>query len=318
MGFGIWVEPEMVNPDSDLYREHPDWVLHMPFRRRTELRNQLVLNFARRDVAAWAHGWLSALVAEHGIDFLKWDMNRAFTEAGWPAAEEPDRLWIDHVRAVYSIMDRLRADHPWLRIESCSGGGGRADLGILARTDQVWTSDNTDPVDRIAIQHGFTQLYPPRVMSAWVTDNPAHFTGRSSPLRFRFHVAMAGVLGIGGNLLRWTLDERTDAAAFIAEYKEIRSTVQFGHLYRLSTEDGFVAGAQYVLDDEVVVLAWRPYTRFGLTSSRLRLTALDPSATYRDPHSGAEHLGATLLTLGVPLDLPTGDYASTCVRLIRS
>ncbi len=317
MRFGIWVEPEMVNPDSDLYRTHPDWVLHLPFRRRTELRNQLVLNFARPDVAAWAHKWLDALVADNAIDFLKWDMNRAFTEAGWPDSDDPDRLWVDHVRAVYSIMDRLRADHPGLRIESCSGGGGRADLGILSRTDQVWTSDNTDPVDRLAIQHGFTQLYPARVMSAWVTDNPAHFTGRSAPLRFRFHVAMAGVLGIGGNLLHWSAAERAIAAELIAEYQEIRSTVQLGDLYRLSTPDGFVSAAQYVRGPEVVVLAWRPYTRFGLTSDRLPLVGLDPDATYRDARSGTEYLGAVLGTLGVPLDLPAGDYASSCVRLAR-
>lgn len=317
MRFGIWVEPEMVNPDSELYGAHPDWVLHQPFRRRTELRNQLVLNFARPEVAAWAHTWLDRLVTGNGIDFLKWDMNRAFTEAGWPGADDPDRLWIDHVRAVYSIMDRLRADHPGLAIESCSGGGGRADLGILARTDQVWTSDNTDPVDRLAIQHGFTQLYPARVMSAWVTDNPAHFTGRSTPLRFRFHVAMAGVLGIGGNLSTWSPAELTEAADLIAEYREIRPTVQLGDLYRLSTADGFVTAAQYLRGPEVVVLAWRPYTRFGLTSSRLPLAALDPDATYRDPRSGAKYLGTTLHTLGVPLDLPAGDYASTCVRLAR-
>jgi alpha-galactosidase len=316
MRFGIWVEPEMVNPDSDLYRAHPDWVLHLPFRRRTELRNQLVLNFARPDVAAWAHAWLDGLVADNGIDFLKWDMNRAFTEAGQPGAEDPDRLWIDHVRAVYSIMDRLRADHPGLRIESCSGGGGRADLGILSRTDQVWTSDNTDPVDRLAIQHGFSQLYPARVMSAWVTDTPAHFTGRTTPFRFRFHVAMAGVLGIGGNLPQWTADERAEAIELIASYKSIRPTVQLGDLHRLSTPDGFVTAAQYLRGDEVVVLAWRPYTRFGLTSDRLPLAALDPDATYRTS-TGEEYLGSVLMTLGVPLGLPDGDYASTCLVLTR-
>jgi alpha-galactosidase len=145
MRFGLWVEPEMVNPDSDLYRAHPDWVLHSPHRTRTELRNQLVLNFARPDVAEWAHGWLDRLVSDHEIDFLKWDFNRPYTEAGWPdAGVHGDRLWIDHVHAVYQLMDRLRADHPRLRIESCAGGGGRVDLGILRRTDEVWTSDNTD------------------------------------------------------------------------------------------------------------------------------------------------------------------------------
>jgi alpha-galactosidase len=317
MKFGIWVEPEMVNPDSDLYRAHPDWVLHMPNRRRTELRNQLVLNFARPDVAAWAHKWLDRLVADHGVDFLKWDMNRAFTEPGWPGHEDPDRLWIDHTRNVYAVLDRLRADHPGLRIEACSGGGGRTDLGILGRTDQIWTSDNTDPADRLAIQHGFSQLYPARVMAAWVTDSPNIFTRRETPLRFRFHVAMAGALGIGANLLEWTAEDRARAAAFIAEYKEIRPTVQLGQQYRLSSSDGTTSAAQYVRGTEVVVLAWRPSTPWGHGETPIPLVGLDSEAPYRDAASGAEYPGGVLLGRGLPLGLPPGDYASTCVRLSR-
>jgi alpha-galactosidase len=310
MKFGIWVEPEMVNPDSDLYRAHPDWVLHQPGRRRTEFRNQLVLNFARPDVAAWAHKWLDRLVADHAVDFLKWDMNRSFTEAGWPGHEDPDRLWIDHVRSVYAILDRLRADHPGLRIEACSGGGGRADLGMLARTDQVWTSDNTDAVDRLAIQHGFGQLYPAGAMAAWVTDSPNFLTARAIPLRFRFHVAMAGVLGIGGNLLSWTEAELAEAARLVAEYKAIRPTVQMGQQYRLRSADGSIAGVQYVRGDEVVVLVWGPGPRFGAGSGPVRLAALDPAARYRDERTGDTHSGARLLTHGIDLELPPGDHAS--------
>ncbi|HEV2777831.1 MAG TPA: alpha-galactosidase [Actinophytocola sp.] len=312
MKFGLWVEPEMVNPDSDLYRAHPDWVLHQPNRRRTELRNQLVLNFARPDVAAWAHKWLDALVSDHRIDYLKWDMNRAFTQPGWPTHDDPDRLWIDHVRAVYSIIDQLRADHPHLRIQSCSGGGGRADLGILCRTDEVWTSDNTDAVDRIAIQHGYTHLYPARTMAAWVTDSPNIFTARSTPLRFRFHVAMAGTLGIGANLLEWTDSDTAEATALIAEYKEIRPTVQLGYQYRLGTD-----AVQYLRDTEVVIIAYRPTTRWGAGPTTLPLKALDPTATYHDPGTGDSYTGTTLLTRGLPLNLPPGDHASTCVRLTR-
>lgn len=316
MRFGIWVEPEMVNPDSDLYREHPDWVLHMPTRRRTELRNQLVLNFARPDVASWAHKWLDRLVGDHRIDFLKWDMNRAFTEAGWPGHGDPDRLWIDHVRSVYAIMDRLRADHPGLRIESCSGGGGRVDLGVLSRTDQVWTSDNTDPVDRLAIQHGYSQVYPARTMAAWVTDSPSAFTGRRTPLRFRFHVAMAGVLGIGGDLSSWSTEELAEAGGLIAEYKAIRPTVQTGQLYRLTGDtDSAVSAVQYVAGPDAVVLAWRVSMRFGRPPERLRLTGLDGDAHYRDERTGSVVSGARLMTQGLDLDLPTGDCASTCVRL---
>ncbi|MET0134654.1 MAG: alpha-galactosidase [Kibdelosporangium sp.] len=313
MRFGLWVEPEMVNPDSDLYREHPDWVLHMPNRTRTTMRNQMVLNFARTDVSEWAHRWLDDLVTEHEIDFLKWDMNRSFTEPGWPSEADQDRLWIDHVRHVYAIIDRLRADHPGLRIEACSGGGGRVDLGILARTDQAWTSDNTDALDRMEIQRGYAHIYPARTMSAWVTDSPNQLTAREVPLAFRFHVAMAGVLGVGGNLLTWTEEELAEATELLADYKSIRHVVQHGIHYPLSA--GPVTGVQYVLGNEVVALLWRPVLNFGQPPLPVRLKALDPSAQYTDGKNTYE--GAVLLHHGLPAALPAGDYASTMLHLTQ-
>ncbi|GAB3164810.1 alpha-galactosidase [Amycolatopsis stemonae] len=318
MRFGIWVEPEMVNPDSDLYRAHPDWVLHHPHRRRSELRHQLVLNFARPDVREWARDWLDRLVGDHGIDFLKWDMNRPFSEAGWPADADPDRLWVEHTRAVYAVLDRLRQDHPGLRIEACSGGGGRIDLGVLARADQVWTSDNTDALDRLRIQHGYSQLYPAGAMSAWVTDNPNFVTARSLPLRFRFHVAMAGVLGVGGDIVHWPEEDLALARELIALYKDIRPVVQHGALYRLRppVDDG-VTALQYVHGDRVVVFAYRQAAHFTAPGRPLRLDGLDPAHRYVDPDSGTTHSGAVLLAHGLPLGLPTGDFASTVVRLQR-
>ncbi|MFF1595377.1 alpha-galactosidase [Streptomyces sp. NPDC058286] len=304
MRFGLWVEPEMTNPDSDLYREHPDWVLHMPHRRRTELRHQLVLNFARADVTEWAFKWLDQLVATYAIDYLKWDMNRAFTEAGWPGHPDGERLWTDHTRGVYSVIDRLRSAHPGLRIVGCAGGGGRADLGMLARTDQTWISDNTDADDRIVIQHGYSEIYPARTMSAWVTDSPNPHTGRTSPLPYRFHIAMAGALGIGGDLSRWTEPELAEARQLVTLYKEIRPVVQFGEQHRL--EDA----VQYRSGDRLVVIAWGQ-------DRRLRLTGLSPSAVYVDDVTGAEHHAATLLTHGLPLGLVKGDRPSTVVRLTR-
>ncbi|MFD4510028.1 alpha-galactosidase [Streptomyces sp. NPDC058457] len=187
----------------------------------------MVLNLARPEVADWLYGTLHDLLSKNAIDFLKWDMNRPFTEAGWPAASgDPDRLWIDHVRNLYAVIDRLRADHPGLRIESCSSGGGLVDLGILARTDQVWTSDNTDAADRVDIQHGFSQVYPARVMGAGATVSPNPYTGRRLPLDFRFHAAMAGVLGVGDDLNRWDEGELARAAEHVAAYKRVRQLVQ--------------------------------------------------------------------------------------------
>ena len=318
MRFGLWVEPEMVNTDSDLYRAHPDWVIHTPHRDPTELRNQLMLDFGRPDVARWAHEWLDRLVREHAIDFLKWDANRAVTDAGRPDHPDPDRLWIEHTRAVYHVMDQLRADHPHLRIEACAGGGGRADAGVLARTDQAWTSDNTDPVDRLAIQHGFSMLFPAEVMASWVTDSPNVATGRTTPLRFRFHVAMAGALGIGGSLTHWTKAELAEAAEFVAAYKRIRHVVQHGSLYRPATE-GATTAVHYASADgsEHVVIAWRPTTEFGQPQPTVRLTALEPDATYLDVDRGVRISGAAARA-GLPLELPRGDYASALIHLRRA
>lgn len=305
MRFGLWVEPEMVNPDSDLYRAHPDWVFHMPGRDRTELRNQLVLNFALPEVAAWAHGWLDKLLGEHAIDFLKWDFNRTLTEVG------ADQAWLDHVEAVYALIDRLRADHPGVRIEACAGGGGRTDLGMMGRTDQVWVSDNTDGHDRIAIQRGFTQIYPARAMSAWVTDSPNPVTGRSTPLAFRFHVAMAGALGLGGDLLNWTESDLETAAGLVARYKDLRPVIQHGVLHRLPS------GAQYTLGDRTVILAWRGPVPHTAANPPQRLSALDPAARYRDEDTGTIHHGALLMSQGLVPAFPAGDYTSTLTVLRR-
>jgi alpha-galactosidase len=282
MAAGLWVEPEMVNPDSDLYRSRPDWVLHLPHRRRDEKRNQLVLNFARDDVAAWALGWLDALVGELGLDYLKWDMNRPFTQAGWPErGAGQDWLWVEHTRSVYAVMEELRRRHPGLRIESCSGGGGRVDLGILQRTDQVWVSDNTDALDRQTYQHGFSQVYPASTMSAWVTDSPNPLTGRAIPLTYRFHVAMAGVLGVGGDLTHWSEEELKEASEHIDRYKSVRPVIQHGAQYRLGGRPGTDPSAvQYVLDDTVVLFVYNPHGNAKRGPRWLRLAGLDPDAVY--------------------------------------
>jgi alpha-galactosidase len=234
MDFGLWFEPEMVNPDSDLYRKHPDWAMHFPGRPRSESRNQLVLNMARDDVKEYILDAMNKLLSENNIKFIKWDMNRHFSEPGWPEVPIPEQkeIWVKYVRNVYDIMDQLRAKHPGLEIESCSGGGGRVDLGVLQRVDEVWTSDNTEAFDRLKIQEGFTYAFSPKVMMAWVTDVP-NTNGRSTPLKYRFLVAMQGSLGIGSNLNKWSAEDFDLATKMVAYYKQIRSTVQMGDLYRL-------------------------------------------------------------------------------------
>ncbi|MFD3373613.1 MULTISPECIES: alpha-galactosidase [unclassified Streptomyces] len=317
MQFGIWVEPEMVNPDSELYRAHPDWVQFQPGRKRTELRNQLVLNLAREDVQEYLWEQLDTLLSSAPIDYVKWDFNRCFTDAGWPGEAYPQRLWVDHVHALYRLLDRLREAHPGVAFESCSGGGGRIDLGIMARTDQVWTSDNTDPLDRLAIQHGFSQVHPARTMAAWVTDSPnTQLNGRVSSLRFRFVSAMAGVLGVGGDLTRWSDEELAEARTWVELYKEIRPVVQGGDLYRLRAPEGGLSAVQYTRDGEVVVLAWLQAQHYGEPVAPVRLRGLDPAAAYECLETGEVHRGAVLLHHGLRTGLH-GDLDAAVFRLRR-
>jgi alpha-galactosidase len=304
MLFGLWVEPEMVNVKSRLYAEHPDWIYHWPDRTATEMRNQRVLNLARPDVQEHVYARLDELVSANEIDFLKWDMNRPFTEVGWPQRlNDSDWAWIEHTRRVYAIIDRLRAAHPRLRIESCASGGGRVDLGILSRTDQVWPSDNTDALDRQVIQHGYSQLYPANTMSSWVTDSVNLMTGRAVPLRYRFHVAMAGVLGIGADIATWNAQEADEASALIKQYKQVRRTVQFGRQYRLLGVPGREASAiQYVDDEQVILLTYEPHRSLSVAPRWVRLRGLDPAATYVLEETGRTFSAAYLSGHGVPFN----------------
>jgi alpha-galactosidase len=327
MDFGLWVEPEMVNANSDLYRAHPDWVINFPGRPRSELRNQMILNLARNDVKEHLFSVLDKLAGEYNVRYFKWDMNRAFTEPGWPevAPAEERRLWVDYVRNLYEIFDRLRAKHPKLEIESCSGGGGRIDLGILQRVDEVWPSDNTEAFDRLRIQEGFSLAYPAKIMSAWVTDVP-NMNGRSASLAYRFLVAMQGALGIGANLNKFTDEDSKLAAGMIATYKRIRATVQTGELFRLlspRTED--VVATQYVAGDgkQAVLFAYRHSQQLRADAPAIRLRGLDPKAVYKLESVGnrlagmqAQYSGAYLMGLGVTLNL-RGDYDATAVILER-
>jgi alpha-galactosidase len=321
MDFGLWVEPEMVNADSDLYRAHPDWVINFPGRPRSELRNQMILNLARTDVKEYIFGVLDKLATENNIRYFKWDMNRSFSEPGWPeeAPTAERKLWVQYVRNLYEIFDRLRAKHPKLEIESCSGGGGRIDLGILRRVDEVWTSDNTEAFDRLSIQEGFSQAYSAKIMSAWVTDVP-NMNHRSAPLTYRFLVAMQGALGVGANLNKWSADDTAAATKMIALYKRIRPTVQLGDLYRLiSPRTSDVTANQYVAADgkQSVLFAFRHAQQYNTAAPAIPLRGLDPKALYKlESLDGKQQQlsGAYLMSEGLTLNL-TGDYDSTAVVL---
>ncbi|MFC4778798.1 alpha-galactosidase [Paenibacillus sp. GCM10023252] len=321
MEFGIWVEPEMVNPDSDLYRAHPDWVYHYPTRERSMMRTQCVLNLARPDVREYLFNCLDKLLTDNRIRFVKWDMNRGFSEPGYPdaSAEEHREIWTRHVQGLYEMVRQLKENHPEVIFQSCSGGGGRVDLGILQYFDQVWTSDNTDAYDRLSIQEGFSHVYSAKVMEAWVTAEEHWMNGRRLPLKYRFHSAMTGVLGIGEDLHKWSEAEREEAKGYIAQYKVIRPIVQHGRQYRLrSTRQGIVSSVMYVSEDgrEAVVFGFLLGNRNGDELPLIRLDGLDAKALYREEQSRTMKSGSAWKTMGVTLPL-RGDFDSCLLRLTR-
>ncbi|MFZ1087274.1 MAG: alpha-galactosidase [Terracidiphilus sp.] len=332
MDFGLWVEPEMVNPDSDLYRRHPEWVLNFPGRLRTEQRNQLVLNLARPEVRAYVLGFLDKLLSENDIAFLKWDYNRNWSEPGWdqlPAGEQK-RVYVEFTRNLYGILAELRQKHPNVEIESCSGGGGRVDLGILHYTDEVWPSDNTDPFDRLAMQDGFSYAYTPQVMMAWVTDSPHWLNKRTTSLEYRMLSSMQGSLGIGANITAWSPEEAAMAKRLIAAYHRVQPTIVQGDLFRLiSPREGSESSAtQTVSKDksQSVVFAFIRSTQQGRGFPLLKLKGLDPAAAYAlttiagkaKPGTPLTASGAWWMNHGLEMDQEfRGDYQAAAFSLDR-
>lgn len=314
MEFGLWIEPEMVNPNSELYRAHPDWVIHFPTRARTEGRNQLILNLGRMDVQDYLIGILDKLLTENKIAFVKWDMNRNVSEPGWPDAPgDPRELWVRYVQGLYRIWGELRQRHPQVIWQSCSGGGGRADLGILRLADQIWVSDNTEATARLGIQEGFSHIFPANTMEAWVTD--AEHT--KIPLEFRFHVSMCGSLGVGGHLLHWSTEERAQAKHWITLYKELRLIIQSGDQYRLmSPQHGPFSAVQYMNKErtEGVLFAFRTHIPEPVILPLITLRGLDPRGRYSVEGFPGARSGEAWMQAGFMITLK--DFQSS-VRRIR-
>ena len=247
--FGLWVEPEMVSPDSDLYREHPDWCLHVKGRERSLGRHQLVLDFSREDVCDEIVRRLTDVMHSAPIRYVKWDMNRHMTEVGSAgrAADRQRETAHRHMLGVYRVMEEVTRRFPDVLFESCSGGGGRFDPGMLYYMPQVWTSDDTDAIARLGIQFGTSLVYPASAMGAHVSAVPNHQVGRITPLETRGLVAMMGNLGYELDVRRLSETERRQVREQIGLYKQIRPLVQFGDLYRLQNpNDGRGAAWMYV------------------------------------------------------------------------
>ena len=286
LAFGLWVEPEMVSPDSDLYRQHPDWCLQVSHRASSWGRNQLVLDLSREDVQNWIIKTLSKVFQKANIAYVKWDMNRSLTEMGSPWLPEKRRQETAHryVLGLYRILDVLTGLFPQILFEGCSGGGGRFDPGILYYMPQIWTSDTTDAAERAKIQYGTSVVYPPAVMTAHVSGVPNHQLGRIMPWDARHWMAMSANFGYELDLAALTPNERTEAIEYIQFYKNtLRKLVQWGRFSRL--QDPFTTGGvSWMFSDgegtEIVVIYLCLRTEVNSIRTWIKLRHLHPAARY--------------------------------------
>lgn len=278
MEFGLWFEPEMVNPDSALYRAHPDWVLRAPGVEQVPSRHQYVLDLTRVEVSDYVFERLDALLQEYEIDYIKWDMNRDIHHPGSVGRPAAHRQTL----AVYALIDRLRQAHPALEIESCASGGGRADYGVLQRTDRIWTSDSNDALDRQAIQRGASHFFPLEVMGAHVGPATCHITGRKLRMALRIATALFGHMGLELDLLAASERDLTLLRAGIRLHKQNRTLLHSGHLHRLETPVHVSAMGVVATDRSEALWSWCNLTGHKDTlPGRFRAVGLDPVASYR-------------------------------------
>ena len=320
LALGVWIEPEMVNEDSDLYRAHPDWVLQVPGRRPARGREQLVLDFSRQDVREHIYRQIHAVLSSAGISYVKWDMNRSLTEV-WSAALPPDRqgeVYHRYVLGVYEFAERLRRDFPHILIEGCCGGGGRFDGGMLYYTPQIWCSDNTDAVDRLRIQYGTSFCYPVSTMGAHVSAVPNGTTGRVTPMETRGVVAMHGTFGYEMDLSKCTPAEKETVQRQVEQFKAYYELIQAGDYYRLSDpfQDGPYTAWEHVSPDRREALASLVTgPAHGAPPFRtLRLKGLHPALRYRVNGEGSWP-GDVLMQAGWPLPILLGDYQALQLHL---
>lgn len=311
MMFGIWVEPEMVNPLSNLYKEHPDWIYHFDTRTSDTSRGQYVLDLTKNEVKKFIYNMLDDLLSSYNIDYIKWDANRPISQSNL----EKD-IWYKHIEAVYDIVKELKVKHPNVLFEACASGGGRIDYGILGIFDDFWTSDNTDAYDRLFIQESYSYIYPIKAMRAWVTDCPNFLSKRIIPMKFRYHSAMMGTLGIGCNILKFNEEDVKLSKELINEYKEIRHIIQDGDFYRLENNSANdYKFYEYIKENEGVVFAFLPQSKIGHRDANIKFRGLDKNGTYLININGekSEKSGLYLMQYGISLKL-YGDYDSAIIK----
>ena len=322
--FGLWFEPEMISPDSELYRKHPDWCLHVPGRRRSEARWQLVLDYTRKEVRDYIYDSLSSIFSTVPITYVKWDMNRGLTEIGSQALPPERQAETAHryTLGLYELLERLTTAFPHILFESCASGGGRFDPGMLYYMPQTWTSDNTDAVERLKIQYGISLVYPVSAIGAHVSAVPNHQVGRITPLEFRGDVAMSGNFGYELDLTKFTEAEKEIVKRQVETYKEFRNLVQKGDMYRLKSPfEGNDSAWMFVSEDkrEALVYYFQVMAVPNPPRRALCLEGLDPELEYEVSDGKSEERtiygGDRLMLLGLSLNIAQKDYESKWFRL---
>lgn len=314
MKFGIWIEPEMVNEDSRLYREHPDWALTIPGRKPCRSRNQLVLDMSRSEVRDYVFDSIAAVLKSANVEYVKWDMNRSICDvySAVLPKERQGEVYHRYVLGIYDLMERFTSSFPNILFEGCSGGGGRFDPAILYYSPQIWCSDDTDGIERLEIQYGTSFFYPISAVGSHVSAIPNHQTGRRTPLATRGVVAMAGSFGYEMDLNLLTEDEKEAVKAQVEDYKKYYDLIHNGDYYRLTSpqgDSGFTAW-QFVSGDKTRTLLNLVITHVRANAPDLwfKLRGLDPEKRYRLEENGRIYSGSALMNAGISIPMIMGDY----------
>ncbi|HHX12881.1 MAG TPA: alpha-galactosidase [Clostridiales bacterium] len=323
MKFGIWFEPEMISPDSDLYRAHPDWAIQIDGRKGALARNQYVLDLSRKEVRDTVYESIHKILSEANIEYVKWDMNRSLTDLGSFAlnSQEQGELYHRYVLGLYEMQERLLNDFPNILLENCSSGGARFDPGMLYYSPQIWSSDNTDAIDRLRIQEGTSLIYPLSSMGAHVADCPSHSNGRVTPFETRGYVALAGTFGYELDVTKLSEEERAMIPDQVALYHKHNDLVRSGDYYRIAS---FQSNHEYdcyevVSKDkkEALVTFIQVGARPNYRTRRIRLKGLKENAFYRNLETGQEFSGGALMHVGYPIENMWGDYLGLLIHLVE-
>lgn len=315
MKFGFWIEPEMTNLDSDLYRNHPDWILHVPGRAISEGRHQYVLDYSRKEVVDYIYNLLAKILRESKISYIKWDMNRSITECYSVAlpADRQGEVFHRYILGVYDLYERLTSEFPHILFESCSSGGARFDPGMLYYAPQAWASDDSDAIERLKIQHGTSYCYPISSIGSHVSVSPNHQVYRSTPLYTRANVAYFGTFGYELDLNKLSAEEQAEVIKQIEFMKKYREVFQFGTFYRLNSPfEGNVTSWMVVSEDQkTAIVGWfRTLNGVNLPYSRVYLQGLNPDICYTQSLDGKTYYGDELMNAGLVIDDPSASQTS--------